>query len=329
MQKPKHILQAGYTLIELLLYVVLVSILLLSITYFFGMTADSRIKTQTIAEVNDQGTAIADAITEAIHNASSITTPAAGVISPSLTLATPTSSTNPTVFDLSTTVLGYNQDGTATDSGDSNSLEATKFTATATGTISTLYIMIGPTVAASPNNLGQMGIYSGTSSPSALLANSASVALKANSWNAFPVSPVTVTSGQTYWLAFNTNGLVAADNAYRYHTGAAGQTMFTNNTFGTWPNSWTGSTQANENAVYAPISVSGSPSTIRIKEGAGAVVNLNSNDIEVTALSFRNLTRTGTKGIIQYSFTLNRINPANRNEYDYQKTFNGSASVLW
>lgn len=97
--------QDGYTLIELLLYVVVISTLLTSITYFFGITIEARAKNQTIAEVNDQGAAAMDYITQTIRNASSITTPVAAGSGATLTLVVPTGSLSPTIFDLSGTTL--------------------------------------------------------------------------------------------------------------------------------------------------------------------------------------------------------------------------------
>jgi type II secretory pathway pseudopilin PulG len=164
--------QDGYTLIELLLYVVLIGMLLSSVTYFFGLSVDARVKSQSIAEVNDQGVAAMDYITQTIRNASSITSPTAAGTGASLTLAVPTGSLSPTVFDLS-------------------------------------------------------------------------------------------------------------------------------------------------------------GSTLQVKEGASAAIALTSNDVQISNLTFKNLTRSGTNGVVQVSFTVSRTNPNNRNAYDYQKTFTGTAEVGW
>jgi type II secretory pathway pseudopilin PulG len=319
----------GYTLLELLLYVAIVGSLLTSITYFFGLMTDARVKNQSIAEVNDQGVAIMDYLAQTVRNASSITSPATGAVGTFLTLAVPTGSLSPTIFDISGTSMGYATDGGSTDSSNSNFINATKFTANASGTIATLYGLAGPTVATAPNNLSQMALYSGASAPTTLLASSASVPLVSNTWNAFSISPVSVTSGQTYWLAYNTNGLAVGDNDLRYHTGTAGQGQFIAQTFGTWPSSWTGTAQNLEYSVFAPIEVAASPSAIRVKEGAGAVVPLSSSDVQVTGLTLKNLTRSGTPGAIQISFTVARVNPENRNEYEYRRVFTTTAEVGW
>ena len=45
----------GFTLIELLLYVSIASTVLLASTVFFHMLLESRVKNQTISEVEQQG----------------------------------------------------------------------------------------------------------------------------------------------------------------------------------------------------------------------------------------------------------------------------------
>lgn len=97
--------QRGFTLIELLLYVSIVGTLLLSMTMFFALSVDSRVKNQSVSEVDQQGVAAMDYITQTIRNASSITSPAAAGSAASLTLVVPTASLSPTVFDLSGTTL--------------------------------------------------------------------------------------------------------------------------------------------------------------------------------------------------------------------------------
>ncbi|MEK7560886.1 MAG: hypothetical protein AAB539_02940 [Patescibacteria group bacterium] len=66
---------------------------------------------------------------------------------------------------------------------------------------------------------------------------------------------------------------------------------------------------------------------IRIKEGAGAAVRLTSSRIIASGLTFQNLSRPSTPGVVRIQFTLARANPSGRNEYQYQKTFYGSAAV--
>jgi len=79
----------------------------------------------------------------------------------------------------------------------------------------------------------------------------------------------------------------------------------------------------------SPTVFSLSGSTLQVKEGAAAAVPLTSNDVQVSNLTFTNLTRSGTSGNVQVTFTINRTNPNAHNEFDYQKTFTSSAEIGW
>jgi hypothetical protein len=70
-----------------------------------------------------------------------------------------------------------------------------------------------------------------------------------------------------------------------------------------------------------------SSGVIRITEGAEAAVGLNNSLVTASGLTFQNLTTSGTPGTIRITFTLTRVNPSGRNEYDYAQTFYGSASL--
>lgn len=162
--------QAGYTLIELLLYVTIVSSLLLGITVFYGMMNEVHVENQTITEVNQQGTAAMEQITQSIRNASSVTAPAVAATGNSLTLVVPAAAASPTIFDMNGT-------------------------------------------------------------------------------------------------------------------------------------------------------------TLQMKEGTAAAIALTNSKVQISGLTFKNLARTGTDGVIQVSFTVTRVNTSGRAEYDYQKTFTSSAAI--
>jgi prepilin-type N-terminal cleavage/methylation domain-containing protein len=83
-------------------------------------------------------------------------------------------------------------------------------------------------------------------------------------------------------------------------------------------------TSANSPAVFDQ-----SGTVIRIKEGVTAAVNITSNRVVVSNLSFQNLSRPNTPGIVQIKFTLTYLNPDNRSEYIYSKNFTSSASLRW
>lgn len=162
--------QIGFTLIELLLYVAITGTLLVSVSMFFGMVTESRVKSQSVSEVDQQGEAAITLITQVVRNGTTVTAPATGATGSSLTVTVPTGALSPTIFDVSSGVL-------------------------------------------------------------------------------------------------------------------------------------------------------------RIKEGSGAVVSLTNSKVTVTNLTVKNLTRSGTAGIVQVSLTLSRINTINRNEYDYTKTFTTSVAI--
>lgn len=70
-----------------------------------------------------------------------------------------------------------------------------------------------------------------------------------------------------------------------------------------------------------------STGAIRIKEGIGIAVNLTSSKVSVSNLNFQNLSRANTPNTIKVSFTITYINSSGRNEYDFTKTFYGSANL--
>jgi len=56
-------------------------------------------------------------------------------------------------------------------------------------------------------------------------------------------------------------------------------------------------------------------------------IPLTNSRVVASNLTFQNLSRTGTPGTVRVQFTLTHINPSGRNEYDFNKTFYGSASL--
>lgn len=92
--------QQGFTLIELLLYVSISSVILLVTSLFLSSLLESRIKNQTIAEVEQQGLQVMQIITQTARNAEVITSPALGASASSLTLDVITVANDPTIFDL-------------------------------------------------------------------------------------------------------------------------------------------------------------------------------------------------------------------------------------
>jgi len=64
-----------------------------------------------------------------------------------------------------------------------------------------------------------------------------------------------------------------------------------------------------------------SDGTIRIKEGSGAVVDLTTSEVILTTLQFSNISYPNTPGTLRVQMTIKSINPENRLEYNFEKTF--------
>lgn len=56
-------------------------------------------------------------------------------------------------------------------------------------------------------------------------------------------------------------------------------------------------------------------------------IALTNSRVVASNLTFQNLSRTGTPGTIRIQFTLTHINPEGRQEYNFSKTFYGTATI--
>lgn len=120
--------QSGFTFIELLLYVALMSVLLFGISAFLMVFLEARVKNKTIAEVEQQGMQVMQILVQTIHNADSITLPAAGVSGTTLTLVT-AGATNPTTVTLATNAIQLSEGGAAAVPLTNARVTASAFTA--------------------------------------------------------------------------------------------------------------------------------------------------------------------------------------------------------
>lgn len=116
----------GLTLIEILLYVVIVATILFAVSIFLSALLQSRIKNQTIAEVEQQGAQLMQLITQTARNAESIASPAQGLSTSSLTLNVIATTSDPTIFDLSSGVIRITE-------GTSSAVSLTNSRVTASG----------------------------------------------------------------------------------------------------------------------------------------------------------------------------------------------------
>ena len=96
--------QTGFSLLELLLYIGLASTILLVTSSFFVLTVKSKVKNQTIAEVEQQGARVMQIINQKIHNATVLTSPSQGSMASILNLNGGT-----TIFDLSNNTIRINE----------------------------------------------------------------------------------------------------------------------------------------------------------------------------------------------------------------------------
>lgn len=90
--------QSGFTLIELLLYVAILSVIMASIIFVAISTVTQRVRNQAVAEVNYQGEAIMNQMTQSIRNSSTLNTPTIGNSGSSLSVNTVVAANNPTVY---------------------------------------------------------------------------------------------------------------------------------------------------------------------------------------------------------------------------------------
>ena len=76
----KKIKQKGFTLVEIIIYVVIFNILIFSIFQFVNNILITRIKNQETIEVNNQGSQIINVITQTIRNGSFVGIPSSNTL---------------------------------------------------------------------------------------------------------------------------------------------------------------------------------------------------------------------------------------------------------
>ena len=114
----------GFTLIELMLSLAILAVMTVCVSMFLVFSYQNRVRTQVMAEVDQQGMEVAQLIAQTIRNADTITSPVAGVSGASLTLTLQPAASSPTVFDLTGGALRITE-GT----GSAVALTSTKVTA--------------------------------------------------------------------------------------------------------------------------------------------------------------------------------------------------------
>jgi Tfp pilus assembly protein PilW len=131
----------GFTLIELVIYIAILSLVLVSITGFFLNTTAGNMKESSYQEVQQNGRFVMTKITQETKKAIGINSPAAGSSNNSLSLVMSDQNLNPTIFDLSGGKIRITQGSSApieltTDQVVVNSLQFTNLSYSGTpGTV--------------------------------------------------------------------------------------------------------------------------------------------------------------------------------------------------
>jgi hypothetical protein len=82
------------------------------------------------------------------------------------------------------------------------------------------------------------------------------------------------------------------------------------------------------NATLNPTVFFVSSSTLYMQEASKPKVALTNSRVDVSSLSFDNSTSAGSsEKMMRVSFTITYKNPSGRGEYEYTKSFNGSATI--
>lgn len=89
----------------MILYVAICSALLLSLSAMFSYLLSSRVKSQAITEVNQQGFFVMHLLTSTIRNAKSVDTPSMGSGASALSVTTQSPLVSPTLFSVSSSTL--------------------------------------------------------------------------------------------------------------------------------------------------------------------------------------------------------------------------------
>lgn len=103
----------GFTLVELLLYGVLIGIVILSASIFLNVLQSQKVRSGVISEVEDNGTAAVQIMTQIIRNATSINSPVQGTSASSVSVVVPTGSLSPAVFALSSGAITVTEGASA------------------------------------------------------------------------------------------------------------------------------------------------------------------------------------------------------------------------
>jgi Tfp pilus assembly protein PilW len=91
----------GFTLLEVILYISLAVFALFATSILFSLVLEAKLKQEAIAEVEEQGSLVLRIVTQTIRNANGLNNLSPGNSNTNnLSLITPSTDTNPTIFNL-------------------------------------------------------------------------------------------------------------------------------------------------------------------------------------------------------------------------------------
>ncbi|MES2930458.1 MAG: prepilin-type N-terminal cleavage/methylation domain-containing protein [Patescibacteria group bacterium] len=103
----------GFTLIEILVAIGVLTLILGATISLIMMLVQSRSRSQIVGEVDGQGTNIMQTLAQTIRNASSIAAPATGASASAVSLVMSDSAKSPTSFSLSGGIISMTEGSTA------------------------------------------------------------------------------------------------------------------------------------------------------------------------------------------------------------------------
>ncbi len=93
--------EPGFTLVEIVLYMAIFMGILITASSIYNTAIQSRAKSQTISEVEQQGAQAIQLMTQTIRDATAINSPSTGASATSLSVNVVSGANSPTIFDLS------------------------------------------------------------------------------------------------------------------------------------------------------------------------------------------------------------------------------------
>lgn len=194
------------------------------------------------------------------------------------------------------TTLGSTTAGTSTDSSNSNTMNATRFTTANGGKLASLSVSVGAVDANVSNRSYQMAIYTANGSvPGTLVASTGTGTLVANTWNTLPITG-TLAPNTSYFIAYNSNGTSSSVNNMRYTSGGVSGWSSSGQAFGTWPTTFGAfSSQSATFSMYASFASDTTPPTATISSptegatvsGAATITADITDDFGVAGVQFK------------------------------------------